>query len=294
MKTKNKDKLEMQFFANDIVFKNIFNTEETLKRLLEETIGIKVNRVFSANTETPVETIKEKRKILDLIIESDRGIINVELNHNPRQDTFLRNFLYFCKLLGRQLTPKDKDYTKTIPHIQLNLTWNLQRHFENDISKRKKIELYVMDSETGEKILPKYFRIVNINMDYYKKKWYTKVVGDENPFLMLLAATSVEEMEIASRGDKLMEKMSKKVEKLNINPETAKEIAESLYVENEAEIWANTEHSRGVEEGITIGQSQGETNKAIEIAKNLLKMNATINDISKATGLSIKEIEELK
>ena len=46
----------------------------------------------------------------------------------------------------------------------------------------------------------------------------------------------------------------------------------------------------GKEEGIKEGIEEG----TISIAKKLLKMNMKIEDISKATGLSISEIEKLK
>ena len=73
-----------------------------------------------------------------------------------------------------------------------------------------------------------------------------------------------------------MEEISKKVKKLNLDPEIVKEII----IENEDEIIKNSIYHNGIKEG------------KIEIAKNLLNMN--ISDIVKTTGLSKKEIEDLK
>ena len=42
------------------------------------------------------------------------------------------------------------------------------------------------------------------------------------------------------------------------------------------------------------GFAKGERKKAIEIAKNLLEMDMTIDNIMKATGLSQEEIAKLK
>ena len=47
-------------------------------------------------------------------------------------------------------------------------------------------------------------------------------------------------------------------------------------------------------ENINDGISKGENKKSIEIAKNLLSMNMSLEDISKATGLSVEEINKLK
>ena len=44
------------------------------------------------------------------------------------------------------------------------------------------------------------------------------------------------------------------------------------------------------EKGVIKGVSQGEHQKAIETAKNLLEMKLSVENISKATGLSIEEI----
>ena len=49
--------------------------------------------------------------------------------------------------------------------------------------------------------------------------------------------------------------------------------------------------SDGISQGIAQGISQGEHQKAIETAKNLLAMKLSVEDISKATGLSIEEIK---
>ena len=86
--------------SNDIIFKNTFDTEKSLKRLLEESLNLKINKILSNNIELPVENVKERRKYLDLIIDTDKGIINVELNHNFKNEIPNRNLLYFCKLIS--------------------------------------------------------------------------------------------------------------------------------------------------------------------------------------------------
>ena len=54
---------------------------------------------------------------------------------------------------------------------------------------------------------------------------------------------------------------------------------------------------RGKKEGYSVGLSdgisQGSQQKAIETAKNLLSMSLPIENIAKATGLTLKEIQAL-
>ena len=52
-------------------------------------------------------------------------------------------------------------------------------------------------------------------------------------------------------------------------------------------------YKEGVEQGISQGIQQGSQQAKIETAKNLLSMSLPIENIAKATGLSIKEIQTL-
>ena len=50
---------------------------------------------------------------------------------------------------------------------------------------------------------------------------------------------------------------------------------------------------RGLKEGISQGISQGAEQAKIETAKNLFSMSLSIEQIAKATGLSVEEIQAL-
>ena len=52
--------------------------------------------------------------------------------------------------------------------------------------------------------------------------------------------------------------------------------------------------NKGYEQGVIEGIEQGTEQRNMEIAKKLLNMNMSIEDISKATNLSIEEIEKLR
>ena len=49
-------------------------------------------------------------------------------------------------------------------------------------------------------------------------------------------------------------------------------------------------YKEGVSDGISQGIAQGEHQAKIETAKNLLAMKLSVENISKATGLSIEEV----
>ena len=132
-----------------------------------------------------------------------------------------------------------------------------------------------------EKLHEDIFEIVYINMDYFERVWYDGNIKEENPFLMLLAAPTKEKMDTICKGDNLMEKLNNKVKNLNDDSEII-----DVIIENEDEIIMNSMYDRGFEKGIN--------HRNIKITKKLLSMNMPIEDISKVTGLSEKEIEDLR
>ena len=237
--------------ANDIIFKNTFDTEKSLKRLLEESLDLKVNKILSNNIELPVEHIKERRKYLDLILDTNEGIINVEVNHGFKDEIPNRNLLFFCKLISSSVK-RSKSYLDIKKHIQLNITWNLQRYFNFDIKERKIIKCHIKDDETNNNIHDDIFEIVHINMDYFKEVWYHGDIKKENPFLMLLAADELDKMEKISKGDAIMEELSKKVKKLNQDQDIL-----DVIIENEDELIRNTLYENAIRKGISQGINQG-------------------------------------
>ena len=90
----NEEENKFYTLGNDIIFKNTFDTEESLKRLLSESLNLKVYKILKSNIELPVDNKKERRKYLDLILDTDIGVINLELNHNFIPFAYLIHFIF--------------------------------------------------------------------------------------------------------------------------------------------------------------------------------------------------------
>ena len=101
--------------------------------------------------------------------------------------------------------------------------------------------------------------------------------------------------------DKIVDKYITNVTIVNDDPEFQKYMSEEedkKKIQNSLLSEAKEEGiSQGIEQGYTSGIndgiSKGENKKSIEIAKNLLSMNMPLEDISKATGLTIEEINKI-
>ena len=97
--------------------------------------------------------------------------------------------------------------------------------------------------------------------------------------------------------DKIVDKYITNVTIVNDDPEFQKYMSEEedkRKIQNSLLSEAKEEGiSQGYTSGINDGISKGENKKSIEIAKNMLKKNMSIEDISDITGLSIEEINKL-
>ena len=182
---------------------------------------------------------------------------------------------------------KGDDYLKTKMHIQLNITWGLG--LEKNIKSS-----YMMCDKVNDRCYCDKLKIIEINMDKIMNMWYH---GDKKKALeykyFLMLDLEPKDLDVVCKGDKMMEKYKEKIEKLNEDPE----FIEVVSKEKDAEMVYNsliTEgYEQGIEDGISQGLEQGISSRNIEIAKNLLDNNVSIDVIIKSTGLSKEEVEEL-
>ena len=136
-------------------------------------------------------------------------------------------------------------------------------------------------NEKGE-LYVKNFIIYEINMDYYDKIWYSKNEEEikKNQYMIMLDLDK-KELENMPK-DKIVDKYIANVTIVNDDPEFQKYMSE----EEDKKKIQNSLLSEAKEEGIS--------QEKVSIAKNLLSMNMPLEDISKATGLSIENLNELK
>ena len=234
----------------DDIFKTVFNVERFMKRFLKETLDLEVNDFVLVHNEMTIENKNEKVKKLDLIIYTDKAIINLEINNNHNPGLLMRNLLYLFKLMGSSIDKKS-NYLKVQKHIQLNLTWNLKKYLDYDISNKKCLRYSITDQENNQDLTDK-VEIIIYNMDYYAEKCYNEN-NQKDKFMMLLSAKKIEEMRKISKGDSLMEEITDLVEKLNADLDIWKKIA----IENDGEKLYESYVEYGKEQGIKKGIEQG-------------------------------------
>ncbi len=276
---------------NDRAFKEVFlnpNNSDLLKALLEFILKIKIDKLEIKKTELLSGNVNIKDKRVDAIVHTGNKKIEIEINSQNKDYLHTRSTAYICNIYQSNASVGDT-YNEDIDIIQVNLTWGLGRN--ND-----EMKIYKIMNEKGE-LYVKNFIIYEINMDYYDKIWYSKNEEEikKNQYMIMLDLDKKELKNMPK--DKIVDKYITNVTIVNDDPEFQKYMSEEedkRKIQNSLLSEAKEEGiSQGYTSGINDGISKGENKKSIEIAKNMLKKNMSIEDISDITGLSIEEINKL-
>ena len=267
----------------DKTFKEVFlnpKNEDLLKTLLEDILKVKIEikKILPTELITGNNIIKSKR--VDALILATNKKIEIEINASINEYVYIRNTAYICNIYSTNALVGDS-YNQNIDIIQINLTWGL----DYEESKR---EFRISDKNGNVYI--KNLLIIEINMEYYKKIWYSKDEKKikENELLVMLDLNEGE-LKKMPKSDKISEKYVESVTILNNDPffqeymsqeEDQRKMQNSLIREAE---------DTGYEKGLKLLEKE-----KIKMVKNMLNEKIDINSISKIANLSIKEINEIK
>ncbi len=265
----------MQPFYNgkyDRVFKAIFCDESNpnmLKVFLEKLLNIEITEIYFLKQELELSDIRERKKIVDLLVKVKENYIHIELNSSNQSYLHVRNFCYFANIISRN-TRKGKQYNKEIQFIHIDLSYGIK-------GKEARSEYQIRD-EVGSLYI-KNVKIIEYNMDRIMEYWYTadRKKIEEYKYLIMLGLDR-ETLREFVKGDTYMEAYQKKVEELN---------NEEIYIpwitpEEDEEFILNTEKD--------ISFKEGKQERNIEVARNLLESGVDIQIIQKATGLTKEQI----
>ena len=270
----------------DKIFKSIWQDERN-KKLLSYMISIitKLNKkelynnMEFKNTEIPKENFKEKGMITDLLIASLKTLFNLEMNKAPDKGRIKKNNGYAHKLA----TYTSKTNGKYNKLIQIN--FNASINFDNELSSE-----YMMRGRDGKKCADENYIIHHISMVKIVYKYYNN--NRLNRFekaIVMMYTSDKKVLEELSKGDEDLMNLKETIEEKSMDDEII-----GLYNEKEMQDYVNQinlEDSH--EEGYKMGKEEGKKNALIETAKRLLNLGINVKDISKGTGLTEKEIENL-
>ena len=259
----------------DKAFKEIMMKEENfniLKKVLETILKVRIQEIKLQPLNLNTGNIHIKGKEVDLLVITEQGKIEVEVNIYYNDYVRTRNFSYITSIYNNQVTVGEK-YNEDTNIIQINLNYGVK-----DTEYKR---IYKVRDETGKEYI-KNFCIYEINMEKLKEIWYDKneLEIEKNKYLLMLDM-KISDLKKLSK-DQVVREYMEKIEKLNEDPIFINWITK----EKDEQMIKNTQLYRATQEGI----NQGFQQRNIEIAKNLLSQNVDIDVIMNATGLTKEEI----
>ena len=131
------------------------------------------------------------------------------------------------------------------------------------------------------------FKIIEINMDKIKKDWYILSNKEKDAYKYLyMLDLNKEELEEYCGDDELMKKYEEKISKLNEDEKFTYFLTDEEDGENIYNSRLKLAEEKGLEKGIK--------SSSIKIAKSLLDSGMELEEVSKHTNLSLKDILQLK
>ena len=262
---------------SDIAFKEIFGNIKNKKLLiwlLERILQVSIDKLTYLNVESNNNDLVTKRKRLDILVETNVGRINIEMNATNKDYLHPRNFCYLSNIYNKN-TSISEDYNEDTLTIQINFTYGIKD--DNKILRIYKVQ----DDE--QKCYIKNFEIYEYNMDIIMNFWYSldieKVTEYSHLIMLDLGKNSLQELvKYDGKVDEYMEKITK----LNTDA-------------NFWEVFTPEEDERYIRNTIKKeSEKKGEQRKSCEIARNMLAKNLDLNLIMDVTNLSKNEIMKLR
>ena len=291
---------------DDILFKVFFSRNKNYLRSFLSSILGKDIRIKNIIHDARLEQLAKEMKygILDLEVELEDGeIVNVEMQVKDNKNIEKRTTFYASKKIVEQLEPKqDYDELKRVIVIAIlnyNLT-DLPEYLTETVRIIKGHEDYELNNEV------KYYYI---ELEKFRKQEPDMNV-ELNQWLAFIDMERRDLLEMAKKENKEIKEAVEKYEVLT-GKEEIKRLAElrlmSKLEENSALATARAKGTeeglkqgkeeglkKGKEEGLKQGKEEGLKEAKIEIAKKLINMNLTNEQICNLTELSNEQIEKIR
>ncbi len=281
----------------DALFYKIFGDEKDtslLKRIIELSLNIEIDELTILNDKILGDKHKTKKSYLDLYVKlKDETKINIEVNSNTENYIYDRNLFFLSKIMANDIEIGNSyhDFKK---HYQINF------NASNIRQKQNVMKYYVMNKETGD-IFSDRMEIINIDLVSFYEICYTNGtlnnLSEFEKIMGLLGCKNKEQEKLFASEKGIIEKIMKKAEKYRDDSEMIEmydrdKVIASMYDKDKRE-----SIKKAVE--LAVSETTKEVTKEVteknfkDIARNLLKENIAIDLISKVTGLTIEEVNDL-
>lgn len=268
----------------DFGFKRIFGTKPNKDLLIDFLNSLfngeqVVKDVTFLNSEHVGDVHTDRKAIFDVYCENEHGEKFIVEMQNAYQTYFKDRSLYYATFPIREQAQKGDGWNYKLKHVYvvalLNYDMSDTAFSDNTINH----DIGLLDKQThrvfNDKLTFKYVEISKFN------KRIEELETNYDKWLFVL--------QNLSRLDRQPEYLKTAVfNRLFAEAEIAKFTRTEL-----REYEDSLKAYRDIKNSLDSAEEKGKKDKAIEIAKNLLEMDMPIDNIMKATGLSLEEVKEL-
>ena len=268
----------------DFGFKRIFGTKPNKDLLIDFLNSLfngeqVVKDVTFLNSEHVGDVHTDRKAIFDVYCENEKGEKFIVEMQNAYQTYFKDRSLYYATFPIREQAQKGEGWNYKLKHVYVVALLNYDMSdpaFSDDTINH---DIGLLDKQThrvfNDKLTFKYVEISKFN------KRIEELKTNYDKWLFILKNLS--------RLDRQPEYLQTAVfNRLFAEAEIAKFTRAEL-----REYEDSLKAYRDIKNSLDSAEEKGERKKAIEIAKNLLEMGMPIDNIMKATGLSLEEIAKL-
>ena len=263
----------------DKVAKKLFTEKkvglEYLRKIISLAIGIPVDMI-DKDIKLIHPSIGINKNIVnseaDVVLENDEFYVNLEINYYNNETSDIKNGLYLCHLLLRQVkTAKEYENLKKVYQINLN---SYDALGQGDFIYHSKLYEKKYHVERSD-----FIEIIDINLENLRQIDYNTLIKSEDmtleKALYLFVCDDTKKLNAIYEGDKLMKKLMKE------NEDLLKDFDEMLYYDRD-KMFLNACYDKGYNNG----KNEGKQEERLQIAKELLKKEMSIQDIAEITGLT--------
>ena len=279
--------------TSDYVFKRIFGQEENieaLKDFLESILDEEIITIEIKNPEIPKNFYDSKYGVLDLKVTlNDRIVVDVEMQVKNEHNLEKRDTYYLSSNYVNELK-EGEPYSNCKKSIVINIL-NFSYYKRNEyhsvsrmIFEEPKEEKVEMGYEKEDRYMTEDLEVHIIELPKFKKKnpkMHTKL--EEWLWLFIGSDEKVDE---ASKKNKEIEKIKKKLASMSLSPEERNNY--------EYRLRAIRDEADAIEFATRKGSEQGQAQKTEEIVSKMLAQKLKEEDIIKFTGITEEELNEIK
>ena len=268
----------------DFGFKRIFGTKPNKDLLIDFLNSLfngeqVVKDVTFLNSEHVGDVHTDRKAIFDVYCENEKGEKFIVEMQNAYQTYFKDRSLYYATFPIREQAQKGEGWNYKLKHVYVVALLNYDMSdpaFSDDTINH---DIGLLDKQThrvfNNKLTFKYVEISKFN------KRIEELKTNYDKWLFVLQNLSRLDCQPEYLKTAVFNRLFAEAEIAKFTRAELREYEDSLKA------------YRDIKNSLDSAEEKGERKKAIEIAKNLLEMGMPIDNIMKATGLSLEEIAKL-